>query len=83
MPANAENVMNDRRTIVRTCLAELDQITERIDRDRATGGPTSLSARWSAVLGRPASTALVSFRIGHPERAAGRSPRRPLEETTR
>jgi len=33
--------------------------------------------------GNTASTALVAFRIGHPEREPGRSPRRPLEETTR
>jgi len=64
-------------------LHHMNQITERIDRDRATGRPDVFSTRWSAVLGVPASTALVSFRIGHPERAPGLSPRRPLEETTR
>ena len=64
-------------------LHHMNQITERIDRDRATGRPDVFSARWSEVLGIPASTGLVSFRIGRPERAAGLSPRRPLEETTR
>jgi hypothetical protein len=64
-------------------LHHMNQITERIDRDRATGRPDVFSTRWSEVLGVPASTALVSFRIGHPERVAGLSPRRPLEETTR
>ncbi len=61
----------------------MNQITERIDRDRATGDPDVFSARWSAVLGIPASTGLVSFRIGHPGREPGLSPRRPLAETTR
>jgi hypothetical protein len=58
----------------------MNQITERIDRDRATGGRDAFSSRWAAVLGRPASTGLVSFRIGHPERTPGRSPRRALAD---
>src|SRR3954447_22323757 len=49
----------------------MNQITERIDRDRAAGNRDAFSARWAAVLGRPASTGLVSFRIGHPERTPG------------
>jgi hypothetical protein len=64
-------------------LHHMNQVTERIDRDRATGRPDVFSTRWSQALGIPASTALVAFRIGHPEREPGRSPRRPLEETTR
>ena len=64
-------------------LHHMNQVTERIDRDRATGRPDVFSTRWAQVLGIPASTALVAFRIGHPERAPGLSPRRPLEETTR
>ncbi|MFI5952238.1 hypothetical protein [Cryptosporangium sp. NPDC051539] len=60
----------------------MNQITERIDRDRATGGPDTFSGRWGAILGRPASTGLVSFRIGHPERTAGLSPRRRLADVT-
>jgi hypothetical protein len=64
-------------------LHHMNQVTERIDRDRATGRPDVFSTRWSQLLGIPASTALVAFRIGHPEREPGRSPRRPLEETNR
>jgi hypothetical protein len=58
----------------------MNQITERIDRDHALGNPDVFSGRWAALLGRPATTGLVSFRIGHPERTAGRSPRRSLTD---
>jgi hypothetical protein len=58
----------------------MNQITERIDRDRALGHPDVFSARWAQLLGRPASTGLVSFRIGHPERTPGLSPRRSLTD---
>jgi hypothetical protein len=60
----------------------MNQITERIDRDHAAGNPDVFSARWAALLGRPAATGLVSFRIGHPERTPGLSPRRSLTEVT-
>jgi hypothetical protein len=58
----------------------MNQITERIDRDRALGRPDAFSERWSTLLGRPASTGLLSFRIGHPERTPGLSPRRRLAD---
>jgi hypothetical protein len=58
----------------------MNQITERIDRDRAAGNPDAFSSRWGAVLGRPAATGPVSFRIGHPERTPGLSPRRALAD---
>jgi hypothetical protein len=58
----------------------MNQITERIDRDTAAGRPDVFSARWAALLGRPATTGLVSFRIGHPERTPGLSPRRDLKD---
>jgi hypothetical protein len=58
----------------------MNQITERIDRDHAAGNTDVFSARWAALLGRPASTGLVSFRLGHPERTAGLSPRRELKD---
>ncbi|MYT03176.1 hypothetical protein GT021_00495 [Streptomyces sp. SID5470] len=61
-------------------LHHMNQITERIDRDTAAGTPDVFSARWAALLGRPASTGLLSFRIGHPERTPGLSPRRSLED---
>jgi hypothetical protein len=58
----------------------MNQITERIDRDRAAGNVDVFSSRWAAVLGRPASQGLVSFRVGHPRRTAGLSPRRALTD---
>ena len=58
----------------------MNQITERIDRDRALGRRDAFSQRWSTLLGRPASTGLVSFRLGHPERVPGLSPRRSLTD---
>jgi hypothetical protein len=58
----------------------MNQITERIDRDRAAGNADTFSSRWAEVIGRPASTGLVSFRIGHPVRAGGLSPRRSLDD---
>ncbi|MFD3581257.1 Acg family FMN-binding oxidoreductase [Streptomyces sp. NPDC058683] len=61
-------------------LHHMNQITERIDRDRAAGSLDVFSARWAAVLGRPAPTGLLSFRIGHPERTPGLSPRRSLKD---
>ncbi|WP_433917508.1 hypothetical protein OIE50_01485 [Streptomyces canus] len=61
-------------------LHHMNQITERIDRDTAAGHPDVFSDRWVALLGRPASAGLLSFRIGHPERTPGLSPRRSLED---
>ncbi|MFI5825397.1 Acg family FMN-binding oxidoreductase [Streptomyces rishiriensis] len=61
-------------------LHHMNQITERIDRDTASGNPDVFSARWAALLGRPASGGLLSFRIGHPERTPGLSPRRSLDD---
>ncbi|MDX2546304.1 Acg family FMN-binding oxidoreductase [Streptomyces sp. WI04-05B] len=59
-------------------LHHMNQITERIDRDTASGDRDVFSARWAVLLGRPASGGLLSFRIGHPERVPGLSPRRGL-----
>jgi hypothetical protein len=58
----------------------MNQITERIDRDHAAGRSDVFSGRWGALLGRPATTGLVAFRIGHPERTPGLSPRRNLAD---
>ena len=58
----------------------MKQITERIDRDRSLGQPEEFSARWAEIIGRPASTGPVSFRIGRPVREAGLSSRRSLTD---
>jgi len=58
----------------------MNQVTERIDRARATGAADGHSDEWSALIGAPAAHGLVSFRLGHPERAPRPSPRRPLAD---
>lgn len=60
-------------------LQHMNQIGERIDRDRALGANDRFADRWSQVLGLPAGQALVSFRVGYPVRTANPSPRRALE----
>ncbi|MFT4030677.1 MAG: hypothetical protein QM675_12445 [Protaetiibacter sp.] len=56
----------------------MNQITERIARDIATGAADRFGARWTAAIGLPQDEGLVSFRIGHPQREPNPSPRRPL-----
>ena len=63
-------------------LHPMNQITERIDRNRALGEADQFSSRFGALLGRPAETLLLAFRIGYPERAALPSPRRTLDAVT-
>jgi hypothetical protein len=67
-------------TTRRLGLHHMNQITERIDRARATGRADTISSRWSGIVGRPASECLLSFRIGYPEREARPSPRRALAD---
>lgn len=59
-------------------LQHMNQVSERIARDAALGAPDNFTARWEAIVGLPASSSLVAFRIGHPGAAARRSPRRAL-----
>lgn len=63
-------------------LHHMNQITERIDRERATGQPARFAARFADLLPAGAQP-LGTFRVGHPERDAKRSPRRPVSEVTR
>lgn len=63
-------------------LQHMNQITERIDRERATGAPATFAARFAQSL--PAgSQPLVVFRVGYPMREARPSPRRPVSQVTR
>jgi len=63
-------------------LQHMNQITERIDRERATGATTTFAARIAELL--PAgSQPLVVFRVGFPMREARPSPRRPVSQVTR
>jgi hypothetical protein len=59
---------------------DMNQITERIDRDHSLGQPDAFSPRWAEIIGRAASTGLVSYRVGRPVREAGLSPRRSLDD---
>lgn len=61
-------------------LQHLNQITECIARDAATGSPDRFSTRWADVTGIPAGEALLAFRVGHPQRTPNPSPRRPLAD---
>ena len=56
----------------------MNQITERIDRDAQLGDPDVFSSRWGRLIGGPADTGLVSFRLGRSTRTAGLSPRRAM-----
>jgi hypothetical protein len=64
-------------------LQYMNQITERIDRERSTGTAATFAPRLDALLKRPGRQPLVTFRIGFPARDARRSPRRPLADVTR
>jgi len=61
-------------------LQHLNQVTECIARDAATGSADRFSARWAETTGIPAGEALLAFRVGHPQRTANPSPRRSLAD---
>jgi hypothetical protein len=63
-------------------MQHMNQITERIDRERATGAPATFAARFADLLPAGAHP-LVVFRVGYPVRAARPSPRRPVTQVTR
>jgi len=60
-------------------LQPLNQVTERIARDRSQGRTSPLEAPL-AELTPSGRAALFTFRIGHPTVAAGLSPRRRLAD---
>ncbi|NKQ58245.1 hypothetical protein HFP15_35875 [Amycolatopsis sp. K13G38] len=61
-------------------LQHMNQITERIDRERSTGAAATFAARFDDLLARPGWRGLATFRIGYPVRPARLSPRRPVSE---
>ncbi|MEO6957695.1 MAG: hypothetical protein ABI137_13205 [Antricoccus sp.] len=63
-------------------MQHMNQITERIDRDTATGSADVFDARYAGLLGQPGRSPLATFRLGHPQRAARRSPRRAVMVVT-
>ena len=63
-------------------LQHMNQITERIDAERAAGAPATFGPRFAELLPAGARP-LVAFRVGYPVRDARPSPRRPLTAVTR
>jgi nitroreductase len=58
----------------------MNQVTERIDRDRQQSAEGVFDARLAGLVG---GTALTAFRIGYPTVPSVPSPRRPVEEVLR
>jgi nitroreductase len=63
-------------------LQHMNQVTERIDREAATGAAPTFAARFAALL-PPGQRPLLTFRVGYPVRAARPTPRRGAVEVTR
>lgn len=63
-------------------LQHMNQVTERIDRERTTGAPATFGPRFAELL-PPGAEPLVTFRVGYPTREARPSPRRPVTAVTR
>ena len=62
-------------TALGVALQHMNQITERIDAERAADTPATFGPRFAALL-PPGEKALVAFRVGYPVRDARPSPRR-------
>jgi hypothetical protein len=63
-------------------LQHMNQITERIDREAATGTVPTFAPRFAALLPQGVAP-LLTFRVGYPVRAARPTPRRGVVEVTR
>jgi hypothetical protein len=63
-------------------LHHMNQITERIDRERSTGAAPTFGPRFAELL-PPGEQPLLTFRVGHPVREAAPSPRRAAAQVTR
>ncbi|GIF20933.1 hypothetical protein BJ973_001160 [Actinoplanes tereljensis] len=63
-------------------LHHMNQITERIDRERSTGATATFAPRFAALL-PPGQQPLLTFRVGYPVRHAAPSPRRATTEVLR
>lgn len=57
----------------------LNQPLEMVDREEVLGHPPATARRLAGFVGDPSRRPVMAFRAGYPLRAAGRSPRRPLE----
>lgn len=63
-------------------LQPMNQITERIDRERAARARATFGPRFAELL-PPGTAPLVTFRVGHPTREPRPSRRRPVAAVTR
>jgi hypothetical protein len=63
-------------------LHHMNQVTERIDRERDTGVAPTFGPRFAELLPR-GEQPLLTFRVGHPVREAAPSPRRATAEVIR
>ena len=63
-------------------LHHMNQITERIDRERSTGATPTFAPRFAALLPR-GEQPLLTFRVGRPVREAAPSPRRAVAQVVR
>jgi hypothetical protein len=71
-----------RATAAGLALHPMNQITERIDREAASGGPATFAPRFAALLPDGARP-LLAFRVGHPVRDGRPTPRRSAAMVTR
>jgi hypothetical protein len=63
-------------------LQHMNQITERMDAERATGAEATFGPRFTRLLPTGARP-VVTFRVGYPSRAARPSPRRAVKDVLR
>ena len=63
-------------------LHHMNQITERIDRERTTGATATFAPRFAALL-PPDQQPLLTFRVGYPSVEGRPSPRRSVAEVIR
>jgi hypothetical protein len=63
-------------------LQHMNQVTERIDRERVAGDDAGFAGRFAAILSS-VEEPLAAFRVGYPVRDARPSPRRALREVIR
>ncbi|WP_353651337.1 hypothetical protein ABLG96_10870 [Nakamurella sp. A5-74] len=64
-------------------LQHMNQITERIGRERSIGVAATFAPRFDALIGEPGLAGLCAFRAGHPVGLGRPSPRRTLAAVIR
>ncbi|GLY99040.1 hypothetical protein [Actinoplanes sp. NBRC 103695] len=63
-------------------LHHMNQVTERIDRERSTGAVATFGPRFASLL-PPGEQPLLTFRVGYPVRDGAPSPRRDVAQVVR